>query len=78
LRKLIGIFFTIVGIIIGLYVGGWLMFIHPIISACKALDSHTLTGYLVGITLLKCIFASVVGSVIALIGIVIRRFIIKD
>ena len=52
----------------GLYVGGWMMFIQPIIEACKAFDAGTLTGLLVGTTVLKCIFASTVSGVIIWIG----------
>ena len=44
------------------------MFIKPIIEACKAFDSGTLTGMIVGVTVLKCIFASFVGSIIAYVG----------
>lgn len=63
------------GIIAGLYVGGWLMFIQPIIEACKHFDAGTLTGLIIGTTVLKCVFASAVSgliiwvcSVIAAIG----------
>lgn len=41
------------------------MFIKPIIDACKTFDADTLTGMIVGVTVLKCIFASFVGSIIA-------------
>ena len=58
----------IIGVIAALYVGGWLMFIQPIIEACKAFDAGSLTGVMVGTTVLKCIFASPVGSIIAYIG----------
>ena len=51
-----------------LYVGGWLMFISPIIEACKTFDAGTLTGYIVGVTILKCIFAGTVGSLVAYFG----------
>ena len=66
--KVIGCLVMIGSWIGALYVGGWLMFISPIIEACKAFDAGTLTGYIVGITVLKCIFASAVGGIIAYIG----------
>ena len=68
MKKIIGVLLIIAGIVGGLYVGGWLMFIKPIIEACKAFDAGTLTGMTVGVTVLKCIFASFVGSIIAYVG----------
>lgn len=47
------------------------MFIRPIIEACKAFDTGTLTGMIIGATILKCIFATAVGSLIAYIGVLI-------
>ena len=58
---------------IGLYVGGWVMFVRPIIEACKHFDAGTLTGVIVGVTILKCIFASSVGRFIAYVGIVLAK-----
>ena len=65
MKKVLGVLFIIAGIVGGLYVGGWIMFIQPIISACKSFDAGTLTGTIVGTTVLKCSFASVVGGLIA-------------
>ena len=56
------------GIIAGLYVGGWLMFIQPIMDACKHFDAGTLTGVIIGTTVLKCIFATSVSGIIIWIG----------
>ena len=68
MKSFIG-FVLMIGSWIGaLYVGGWLMFISPIIEACKAFDAGTLTGYIVGVTILKCIFAGTVGSLVAYFG----------
>ena len=53
---------------LGLYVGGWMMFIQPIIEACKAFDAGTLTGLIVGVSELKCLFAGTVGGLIIYIG----------
>lgn len=63
------------GIAIGLYVGGWVMFIRPIIEACRHFDAGTLTGVIVGVTILKCIFASTVGSLIVYVGSVLAKVI---
>lgn len=53
-KNMIGNLLIAVGVIGGLYVGGWIMFIQPIIETCKAFDAGTFTG----LTVLKCIFAS--------------------
>lgn len=68
-KNMIGNLLIAAGVVGGLYVGGWIMFIQPIIEACKAFDAGTLTGLIVGATVLKCIFASAVGTVIAYIGV---------
>lgn len=44
-------------------------------GACKAFDLGTLSGTLIGITILKCLFASVVGSTIASIGCIAAKMI---
>ena len=67
--KIVGTVIIIACIICAAYVGGWLMFIQPILDACNHFDNGTLTGTIVGITVIKCAFASLVGSVIALIGV---------
>lgn len=58
-------------IIGGLYVSGWVMFIQPILEACKHFDAGALTGLIIGTTVLKCIFASEVGGVIIYIGTIV-------
>ena len=68
-KNMIGNLLIAAGVVGGLYVGGWVMFIQPIIEACKAFDAGTLTGLIVGVTVLKCIFATAVGSIIACIGV---------
>jgi len=69
MKNIIGNLLIAAGVVGGLYVGGWILFIQPIIEACKAFDAGTLTGLVVGVTVLKCIFASAVGTAIAYIGV---------
>lgn len=67
MKKIINIISMIIfvgGIAAAIYVGGWSMFIQPIIEACKHFDAGTLTGVIIGTTVLKCIFASAVSSII--------------
>ena len=73
--KVLGFLIAAFGIIGGLYVGVWLMFIQPILEACQAFDAGTLTGVTVGITVLKCIFASAVGWFIGYVGMAVGRLI---
>jgi hypothetical protein len=77
MKYIIGWIVLIGSVVCGVYVGGWLMFIQPIIEACKAFDAGTLTGLIVGTTVLKCIFASTVGGIIVWIGSSIATIIFK-
>ena len=65
----------IASIAAGLYVGGWHMFIQPILEAGKHFDAGTLTGVIIATTALKCIFASAVGTMIVYIGTMIAGFV---
>ena len=65
----------IVSIIVGVYVGSWLMFVQPIIEACKHFDAGTLTGLMVGTTVLKCFFAGTVCGIVIYTGIAISAFV---
>ena len=77
MKYIIGWIVLIGSVVCGVYVGGWLMFIQPIIEACKAFDAGTLTGLIVGTTVLKCVFASTVGGIIVWIGSSIATIIFK-
>ena len=71
MKKLLGFLFTVGGVLLGLYVGGWLLFVKPIIDVCYAIDNHTISAIVIGIAVIKCIFASLVGVLIGYLGIVI-------
>lgn len=77
MKKIIALIIFILSVALGLYVGGWCMFVVPIIEACKHFDAGTLTGVIIGTTVLKCIFASAVGSVIVYIGSIIAAVLNK-
>ena len=68
MKYIISLIIFIGSIVGGLYIGGWIMFIQPIIEACKHFDAGTLTGLIVGTTVLKCVFASAVGGIIVYVG----------
>lgn len=55
----------IVGIALSIYTGGWLLFIKPVIAVCAAYDAGTLTGSMIGWTIIKClVFAPIAAKVI--------------
>lgn len=64
IKLYIAVGIMIIGAIAALYIGGWLMFINPIITACTAYDAGMLTGSLIMITVLKCIFSGVIGGAV--------------
>ena len=78
MKKLIGVVIIIASIAGGVYLGGWILFIKPILDACAAFDTGTLTSTVIVITILKCIFASVAGGTIAYIGVAIGSFIASE
>ena len=77
IKNIIAWIVLIGSIVGGLYISGWLMFIQPIIEACKAFDASTLTGLMVGTTILKCIFASAVGYMIFSVGLITANKLFK-
>lgn len=75
-RTVLGVLIMVVGFAIAGYMGIWEMFIGPIIDACKHFDAGTLTGLMVGKTIIKCIFASTVSSLIAWVSYFVGMLII--
>lgn len=76
-RTIIGFIIIVASFILAGYVGIWEMFIGPIIDACKHFDAGTLTGLIVGKTVLKCVFATTVSSLIVWFGYITGITIIK-
>lgn len=71
MKKLLGVLLIIIGVVGGIYVGGFVMFVQPILDVCKAIDTKTLTCTVVGVAILKCIFASFIGYLIATAGVMV-------
>lgn len=78
MNKLIGGLVVLIGILGVFYIGGFILFVQPILAACKSFDAGTLTMLAVGVTVLKCIFAGTVGVLIAWLGMVVGAVIAKD
>ena len=77
MTKVVSWIILIGSILCGLYVGGWIMFIQPIIEACRCFDAGTLTGAVIGSTIVKCALASFVTSIIVSAGVFIVQIIDK-
>ena len=67
MKKLIGVVIIIASIMGGVYFGGWLLFVKPILAACAAFDAGILTSTL--------IIASTVGLIIVCVGVTFGSFI---
>jgi len=75
MKNVIAIVVAGISFLLGFYVGGWLMFIQPIISACQAFDAGSLTATIIGVTIIKCMLAAAVGSIIIWLGCTLAGFI---
>lgn len=71
MKDIVATIIVVISICLGAYVGGWLMFVQPILQACSAFDLGLLTASVVGATVLKCILASPVGLLITSLGMTI-------
>jgi len=69
MRTVLGIAMIIVGIILGLYVGVWLMFVGGIVDLVNAVNASRggvpMDGVAIGIGVVKIVFASLAGVVSA-------------
>ena len=63
-KLIIGIVLIAAGVIVGCYVGIWLMFIGGILSLAHGIDAHTVTATMVAISAIKIILSGFVGLII--------------
>lgn len=64
MRNFISVLVFVCGLAAACSFGGWVMLIKPILAACAAFDAGTLTATIIGVTIIKCLFACVVFSLI--------------
>lgn len=64
MKKIIGILLIIIGVLLGLYLGLWQMFIGGIIAIANAFDNGSLTGTLIAWNIVKIILATPVGGTV--------------
>lgn len=73
MRNVLAVLIFIAGVLLACYVGVWVLFIKPILAACAAFDAGTLTATVLGVTVIKCLLASVVSSLIITVASVIAK-----
>jgi len=71
MKYIIGMLFIIAGVLGGIYLGLWVMFVGGILAIAKAIDTHMITSTLIAINLIKIFLSSVVGYLVAMVGICI-------
>jgi len=70
------IFFT--GLILGIYVGYWILFIEPIITCVVASNAGLLTATMTKMAIIKCTVSWLVAGTIFGIGYIIAAIISKS
>lgn len=77
IKVILAVLIFVGGIVAAIYFGLWVMFIKSILTVCAAFDAGTLTATLVGWTVIKCLLASAVSSLIVWITTTISTFLCK-
>ena len=67
MRTLLGVFLILCGVIIGLYLGVWVMFVGGIIDLINQFKAPELNAMRVAIGIVKIVFANFVGWLSAMI-----------
>jgi len=60
-RNLLGLFLIILGIVLGCYLGIWVMFVGGIIQFITALLASPISAYGLAVGIVKVMFAALVG-----------------
>lgn len=68
MKNVISCIILIASIVLGVYVGFFVLFIHPIMAIANGYDAGTLTGAFVAVNIVKCLLAGTCGSLIIYIG----------
>lgn len=77
MRILVGTGIMILGIILGVYVGGWVMFVGGIVQFINSIASTPIYALGIAIGIVRIIFASMVGWLVASVGIVVGKIIME-
>ena len=71
LRRFLSILCMILGVVLGIYVGLWLLCIGGIVQIVNAVQMNPMDGFSIDIGILKFICSGEVGVIIAWIGFII-------
>lgn len=61
-KKALAVLFSILGIVLGLYIGGYWLFIRPVYFLVTGFGAGTLTGRTLIICIIKIFIASTIGG----------------
>jgi hypothetical protein len=64
IKLILGIILIITGVILGCFVGIWIMFVGGILAIARAIDAHTLTATITAINIIKICLSAFVGGII--------------
>ena len=78
MRTIIGVGIMLGGVLFGVYIGIWVMFIGGIVQVIEQIRAEDLKALSVAIGVAKVFFATPVGVICGLIPIGIGRIIISD
>lgn len=78
MKKVIGYTIILIGLALGGYIGGYLLLIKAIMDAARGIDQGTITAMQIGITIVKCLFACPVGSMIGYVGLMCGAVIAQE
>jgi hypothetical protein len=66
----IGILLVVLGVIFGLYIGVWILFVGGVVQISESMQSNPMQSYGIAMGFLKIIFASFVGLICGFMGII--------
>jgi len=67
MKTLIGLLLIVLGVVVGVYLGVWVMFIGGIVQVIDAFKATPIVGLDVALGIARILFASVVGWLSALV-----------
>lgn len=77
-KNIVGISLMIIGIVLGCYLGIWVMFIGGILEIAHAIDIHQVTTVLIATNIIKMFFSGFIGVFIGFVGVGIGMAITED
>jgi len=77
IKLILGIGIIAAGVILGCYIGIWIMLVGGIMALAHGYDAHTLTATLIAINIIKICLSWFVGWMIAYVGITVGVLMLK-